>query len=207
MRIFTLTLAIFLLWFGSAVANDNHGHIGEYKIVGWEWSYGTINIGGDIIIRSVTIEGSTTCVSGSITIDLYEGTGESRTFIGAADGRIRGYAFSVTVNDIERPKLLSIEYSIETEEVVVADPGVQCKIEDVRWWHSNVFFGIPLNDRLRIEGSTTCASGFVTLRLYEGTGELRTFIGTVDGRIRGYAFSVITGLEWKRRSRYQLSQH
>ncbi len=194
MRIFTLTLAIFLLWFGSAVADDDHDHVGECEIVGWEWSHGTINIGGVIIIRSVTIEGSTTCASGSITIDLYEGTGESRTFIGTADGGIRGYAFSVTKTfDIEKtPSSLSIEYSIEPEEVVVADPGVQCKIEDVRWWHSNVFFGIPLNDQLRIEGSTTCASGFVTLRLYEGTGESRTFIGTVDGRIRGYAFSVTT---------------
>ncbi len=117
MRIFTLTIAIFLLWFGSAVADDDHDHVGECEIVGWEWSYGTINIGGDIIIRSVTIEGSTTCVSGSITIDLYEGTGELRTFIGTVDGRIRGYAFSVTKTfDIEKTRQsLSIEYSIETD--------------------------------------------------------------------------------------------
>ena len=116
MRIFPLTLAIFLLWFGSAVANDDHDHIGECKIVGWEWSHGTINIGGVIIIRSVTIEGSTNCVSGSITIRLYEGTGESKTFIGTADGEIRRYTFRVTMNVSEFPEPLSIEYNIEAED-------------------------------------------------------------------------------------------
>ena len=59
----------------------------------------------------------------------------------------------------------------------MADP------EDWQWDRIDNLF----NDRLRLRIK---ASGFVTLRLYEGTGELRTFIGTVDGRIRGYAFSV-----------------
>ena len=115
MRIFTLTLAIFLLWFGSAVANDDHDHTGECEIVKWEPIYGIINFFG-IVSKSVTIKGSTTCVSGSITIDLYEGTGESRTFIGTVEGEIRRYAFLIRVNVSEFPKPLSIEYSIEAED-------------------------------------------------------------------------------------------
>ncbi len=54
---------------------------------------------------------------------LYEGTGESRTFIGIANGIIKGYAFSATpAFDIKSPSSLSIEYSIEAADV--NDPPV-----------------------------------------------------------------------------------
>ena len=128
MRIFTLTLAIFLLWFGSAVANDDH--IGECEIEEWRWYRN--------ILGSLIIEGSTTCASGSVTISLYKGTGESRTFIGTVDGVIRGYAFSVkTAFHVEtKPSSLSIEYSIEAEEASTVN--VECEIEE---WQSYIILG------------------------------------------------------------------
>ena len=177
MRIFTLTLAIFLLWFGSAVANDDH--IGECEIEEWR-SYSSTGAS----LRKLIIEGSATCASGFVAIRLYEGTGESRTFIGTADGVIRGYAFSATTAFYTETKQesLSIEYSIEAEEADTVN--VECEIEE---WQSHIILG-----KLLIEGSTTCDSGFVAIRLYEGTGESRTFIGTADGVIEEHAFSVKT---------------
>ena len=102
LRIFTLTLAIFLLWFGSAVANDGHDHLGECEIEEWRWDRD--------ILGSLIIEGSTTCASGSVTISLYKGTGEFKKFIGTADGVIERHAFSVkTAFHVEtKPSSLSM---------------------------------------------------------------------------------------------------
>ena len=86
----------------------------ECKIKDLWWYSDTINFR-----RFVTIKGSATCDSGSITMYLYEGTGEFKRFIGTADGVIEGHAFSVTVNVSEHPKLLSIVYDIYD----INDPG------------------------------------------------------------------------------------
>ncbi len=79
------------------------------------------------------IEGSATCASGFVALRLYEGTGESRTFIGTADGVIEGHVFSVKTAFYAETKLdsLSIEYSIikaaviAKDVVVMADPDIQ----------------------------------------------------------------------------------
>ena len=87
-----------------------------------------LSLGG--IFHKLIIEGSTTCASGRVTISLYEGTGESRTFIGTANGIIERYAFSATaLLDLNtRTSSLSIEYSIEAEDagtvLNVNDPPV-----------------------------------------------------------------------------------
>ena len=163
MRIFTLTLAIVLLWFGSARAYDDH--VGECEIVGWRWYY---NIG-----TGLRVVGSTTCASGSVTIHLYEETGESKRSVGIAIGSIEGYIFIATpvlFSGTEIPQLLSIEYSIETKEGVVADPDVQCEIEEWQLLGGG-------DQPLRIVGRTTCVSGSGSVRLYEGKGESKRLYG------------------------------
>ena len=54
-----------------------------------------------------------------------------------------------------------------------------CEIEALKWSYS---FGI-----LEIEGSTTCESGLIVFRLYDGVGPDATFLGTVEGIIQNHA--------------------
>lgn len=53
-----------------------------------------------------------------------------------------------------------------------------CEIEALKWSYS---LGL-----LEIEGSTTCESGIISFRLYDGVGDDATFLGTVQGFINGY---------------------
>ena len=56
-----------------------------------------------------------------------------------------------------------------------------CEIEDWRWQNA---MGM-----LSIEGSTTCDSGFVHIRLYEESGDESQFLGVAQGLIEGHALT------------------
>lgn len=58
-----------------------------------------------------------------------------------------------------------------------------CDVEDWRWYTAA--------DYLTIEGATTCASGEIVIRLYEGEGEAARFLGVADAFIEGYTFTAI----------------
>ena len=57
-----------------------------------------------------------------------------------------------------------------------------CEVEDWRW-------SGPLGGYLTIEGVTTCDTGRIRLRLYEG--ENGKFLGVANSRIRGHSFEAI----------------
>ena len=115
-----------------------------------------------------------------------------------------GMLFSVTTEfGVETPQSLSIEYSIEPEEVVEADPDVQCKSEDWQWDRIVLFND---NDQLRIEGSTTCASGFVTSVCMRGRESRERLSGLLMAGSGGMLSASLRRLMSKRsRLRYQLS--
>ena len=65
------------------------------------------------------------------------------------------------------------------------DRSGECELEDWRYWHSDVM------SSLAVEGSVTCESGKIVLRLYGGTEENKTFLGVADAYIDGYAFTAL----------------
>ncbi len=56
-----------------------------------------------------------------------------------------------------------------------------CIVEDLKWYFSL--------GTLVIEGSSNCASGLISLRLYDGDGDDATFLGTINGFIENYTIS------------------
>ena len=58
-----------------------------------------------------------------------------------------------------------------------------CEVEDWRWY--------TVSEYLTVEGATTCASGKIVIRLYEGEGESARFLGVADAFIEGYTFTAI----------------
>ena len=60
----------------------------------------------------------------------------------------------------------------------------ECEIED---WRSIDSGG----GMLMIEGSTTCDSGSISIRLYDGAGDDQAFLGTANGYIEGHVLSAI----------------
>ena len=58
-----------------------------------------------------------------------------------------------------------------------------CEVEDWRWY--------TVADYLTVEGATTCSSGRIILRLYEGEGEGAKFLGIANAFIEGYAFEAV----------------
>ena len=63
-----------------------------------------------------------------------------------------------------------------------------CKVEDSRSYMTL--------DILSIEGVTTCPSGDIYLRVYDGKGADRKFVGTATALINGYTFTAtIVGAE------------
>ncbi len=58
----------------------------------------------------------------------------------------------------------------------------KCEVEDWRW-------SGPTGGYLSIEGVSTCDTGRIRLRLYEG--ENGKFLGVASGRIRGHTFEAI----------------
>ena len=57
----------------------------------------------------LTIEGATSCATGTIRIRLYD----KSKFLGATTGYIRGYQFVAMTTDIHAPSTLTIRYTIE----------------------------------------------------------------------------------------------
>ena len=62
----------------------------------------------------------------------------------------------------------------------------KCEIED--WNHSYT----PAMQALVIDGVATCDSGRIRLRLYDGEGATRKFVGVERAFIRGHIFKAMT---------------
>lgn len=59
-----------------------------------------------------------------------------------------------------------------------------CQVEDWRWWAAP-------GGMLMVEGVATCTAGEMQLRLYDGIGDGRRFLGATTGFIEGHIFQVI----------------
>ena len=59
-----------------------------------------------------------------------------------------------------------------------------CQVEDWRWWEAP-------GDMLVIEGAATCTAGTMQLRLYDGTGTDRRFLGATTSFIEGHVFETM----------------
>ena len=59
-----------------------------------------------------------------------------------------------------------------------------CEIEDWRW-------NTTLGDFLTVEGVTTCDKGLIRIRLYDGEGDDRKFVGVATGFVSGHTFDAI----------------
>lgn len=57
-----------------------------------------------------------------------------------------------------------------------------CDLEAWTWRYTSI-------QRIEIEGSTTCKSGWIYIRLYDGKPSGDTFIGIVNTFIEGYTFT------------------
>ncbi len=60
-----------------------------------------------------------------------------------------------------------------------------CEVEDWKYVYQNIM------QMLTVEGVTTCESGEIHLRLYEGEGETREFYGVETAFIEGHIFETI----------------
>ena len=87
---------------GSALACDDH--VGTCEIEDWRWQNA---------MGMLSIEASTTCDTGMAHIRLYEDSGSEPRFLGVAQGFIQGHVLSAFATDIDKPKSLSIKYSID----------------------------------------------------------------------------------------------
>ncbi len=67
--------------------------------------------------------------------------------------------------------------------ILTAGSADACEVEAWRWYHTNVM------DALSIEGATTCEEGNIFLRVYEGEGEDRKFLGIDRAYIEGHTFT------------------
>lgn len=61
----------------------------------------------------------------------------------------------------------------------------KCQIEE--WRHDYT----PVMQALTIEGVATCDTGWVRIRLYDGEGEARKFLGVETALIEGHIFKTI----------------
>ena len=60
-----------------------------------------------------------------------------------------------------------------------------CEVED--WTHTYT----GMMEALQIDGVATCDTGRIRLRLYDGEGDARKFIGVESAFIRGHIFKAI----------------
>ena len=104
MRSVLLAAAAVPLCVGSALACDDH--VGTCEIEDWRWQN---------TMGMLSIEASTTCNSGLAHIRLYDDGGAEPRFLGVAQGFIQGHALTALATDIDRPKSLSIRYSIDPD--------------------------------------------------------------------------------------------
>ena len=66
--------------------------------------------------------------------------------------------------------------------IVSAGPALaeECRVEE---WRHDYDYGV-----LSVEGVTTCRTGQITLRFYDGEGDTREFIGAAATYIHGHVF-------------------
>lgn len=67
--------------------------------------------------------------------------------------------------------------------MLASGSALACEVEAWRWYHT------PSMEVLSLEGATTCRSGELHLRVYEGEGEGRKFLGIDRAYIEGNTFS------------------
>ena len=101
MRSLTMALVAGTLVVGTAVAD-------ECALEDWTHTY-------TAVMQALTIQGATTCKTGTIHLRLYDGEGEGRRFIGVETGYIEGYIFEAILLQVKKPAALSIKYNIEAE--------------------------------------------------------------------------------------------
>ena len=58
--------------------------------------------------------------------------------------------------------------------------GPTCEIEAWRWYYYDVV------ETLYIEGATTCKTGIITMRIYDGNA----YIGNAEGLVNGHTFTL-----------------
>ncbi len=89
---------------GVALACDDH--FGKCEIEDWKHTYTEM-------MEALVIDGVTTCDAGEIRLRLYDGEGDAREFIGVETAYIDGHIFKAMLLQVEKPKVLSVKYSIE----------------------------------------------------------------------------------------------
>ena len=89
---------------GGALACDDH--VGKCEIEDWRADY-------TAVARALTIDGVATCNAGTVRLRLYDGEGDSRKFLGVETAYIEGHIFTAIRLGAEKPRALSIRYSIE----------------------------------------------------------------------------------------------
>lgn len=80
----------------------------ECKIEDWKADY-------QAMMKALTIEGVTTCKAGMLQLRLYDGKGDTRQFVGVETAFIDGHIFEAIIMPTEKPKALTLQYSIDAE--------------------------------------------------------------------------------------------
>ena len=87
---------------------------------------------------------------------------------------------------MKRIALVAVALLVGTETAIACDDHVgKCEIED--WNHT--YTGTM--EALQIDGVATCDEGKVRLRLYDGEGDARKFLGVETAYIEGHIFKAI----------------
>ena len=98
-----LAAIVFCLASSPAPADDDHA--GACLIEEWRADY-------DSVLRILTVEGVATCRMGRLSMRLYDGKGENRTFLGVGRTVIMGYVFEAIEQLSVKPNDLSITFII-----------------------------------------------------------------------------------------------
>ena len=104
----TPLLAALALYLAPGIALACDDHVGKCEIEDWKPNY-------TAVMQAITIDGVVTCDTGTIRLRLYDGEGEARKFVGVKTAYIEGHIFKTILLQVERPKALSIKYSINPE--------------------------------------------------------------------------------------------
>ena len=103
MRLIALAVAAALASGGALACDD---HIGKCEIEDWTYGY-------TAVLQALTIDGVATCNAGTVRLQLYDGEGDARKFVGVETAYIKGHIFKAIKLKVEKPRALSIKYSIE----------------------------------------------------------------------------------------------
>ncbi len=88
---------------GGALACDDH--VGKCEIEDWNHTYTSM-------MQALTIDGVATCDAGEVRLRLYDGEGDARKFLAVDTAYIEGHIFKTILLQVEKPKALTIKYSI-----------------------------------------------------------------------------------------------